>query len=203
MSEIIEARWDGLIDCGTLRRRTTSEIGAFTLAAGVARSRRFEMDGNLVKKSEIDAMKGTAKEHFLNSNARRINKSLGDLTGIKGFGFHIIEVQPGRESTEFHVHAYEDECVYVLAGSATAVIGDSEIEVSEGDFIGYRAGGLAHSLRNTGDSVLRCIVVGQRLDHDLGGFPRLKKRVYRNVGLSWDVVDLDNITHPGPGVGSK
>ena len=29
------------------------------------------MDGYLVTKSEIDAMEGTAKEHFLNSNAQR------------------------------------------------------------------------------------------------------------------------------------
>ena len=161
------------------------------------------MDGYLLRKSEIDATQGTAKVHFLNSNAQRINKSLGDLTGITGFGFHIIEVQPGRESTEFHLHQFEDECVYVLAGSAKAMIGDSEIDVSEGDFIGYRSGGLPHSLRNTGDSVLRCIVVGERLDHDVADFPNLKKRGYRNVGLAWDLADLENITNPGPGVGSK
>jgi len=161
------------------------------------------MDGYLLRKSEIEAMEGTSKRHFLNSEARRVNRSLGDRAGLEGLRFHIIEVEPGRESTEPNAHAFEDECVYVLAGRATAVIGDEEFDVSEGDFVGYRAGGLAHSLRNSGDSVLRCIVAGQRLDHDVAEFPRLEKRLYRNSGLSWDVVELDDLSHPDPSAGSK
>jgi uncharacterized cupin superfamily protein len=69
----------------------------------------------------------------LNENAKRINKSLGDLVGMTGFGFHIIEIEPGYDSTEHHVHYFEDECVYVLEG----------YEISEGDFIGFPAGGEA------------------------------------------------------------
>ena len=68
----------------------------------------------LVKAAEIAAMEGLAKTHFLNPNARRINKSLGDLTGLTGLGFHLIEVEPGCETTEHHLHHQEDECVYVL-----------------------------------------------------------------------------------------
>ncbi len=53
----------------------------------------------LVSAEEIAALPGLAKTHFLNPNAQRVNKSLGDLTGLTGIGFHIIEVQPGRETT--------------------------------------------------------------------------------------------------------
>jgi uncharacterized RmlC-like cupin family protein len=49
-----------------------------------------------------------------------------------------IEVEPGHETTEFHVHHHEDEAVYVLAGTATATIGDEEHQIAPGDFIGYR-----------------------------------------------------------------
>ena len=73
--------------------------------------------------AEIAGMAGLAKTHFLNPNARRLNKSLGDLTGSTGFGFHLIEVEPGCETTEHHVHHHEDECVYVLKGAATAMVG--------------------------------------------------------------------------------
>lgn len=153
----------------------------------------------VIKKAEIEALEGLQKQHFLNPNAQRRNKSLGDLTGITGFGFHIIEVPPGKESTEYHVHYYEDECVYILSGSGKVVIGERETEVGEGDFIGYRAGGAAHTMINTGTEALKCIVVGERLAHDVGDYPRLKKRIYRGQGRPWDVVDLGHISNPEGG----
>ena len=63
----------------------------------------------LVTKEEIEELEGISKTHFLNGNAKRINKSLGDLTGLTGFGFHIIEIQPGHESTEFHMHYHRSK----------------------------------------------------------------------------------------------
>ena len=149
----------------------------------------------IIKRNEIESMPGLAKTHYLNQNARRINKSLGDLVGLKNLGFHIIEVFPGHESTEYHSHQNEDECVYILSGKATVTIDEIEREVSAGDFIGYPAGGLPHTMKNTGLEVLRCIVVGQRLAQDVGDYPRLNKRVYR-YGQSNDLVDLKNITNP-------
>ncbi|TBW49119.1 cupin domain-containing protein [Marinobacter halodurans] len=157
------------------------------------------MDKYHLTKADIDQFEGIGKTHFLNDNAKRTNKSLGDLTGITGFGFHIIEVQPGRESTEFHRHYYEDECVYVLEGTAEARIGDKTVQVNAGDFLGYRAGGDAHSLRNNGDTVLKCIVVGERRDHDVGDYPDLNKRIYRNKGRPWNLVDIDVISEPSGG----
>ncbi len=157
------------------------------------------MQKYIVTKEEIRAHKGVRKSHFLNQNARRINKSLGDLTGITGFGFHIIEVEPGHESTELHKHYHEDECIFVLEGQAEATIGEAKYQVKAGDFIGYRAGGEAHQLWNTGQSVLKCIVVGQRLDHDVGDYPRKKKRIFRNQGLDWNVVDFADLSAPEAG----
>jgi len=157
------------------------------------------MDKYLITSEAIDALEGTAKTHFLNENAKRINKSLGDLTGLTGFGFHIIEVSPGHQTTERHMHYHEDECVYVLEGTAEATIGDDVFTVKAGDFLGYRAGGMAHELRNTGTSTLKCIVVGQRLDHDVGDYPRLNKRIFRQKGLPWNLVDMHAITEPTAG----
>ena len=94
-------------------------------------------DNNIVTREEIEQMTGLEKTHFLNPNAKRVNKSLGDLAGISGFGFHIVEVEPGYETTEYHRHFHEDECVYILSGNATASIGDDNFDVKSGDFIGY------------------------------------------------------------------
>lgn len=153
----------------------------------------------IITKAEIEQYEGVNKTHFLNSNARRLNKSLGDLTGLTGFGFHLIEIQPGHESTELHRHYHEDECVYILEGQAEATIGNETIQVSAGDFLGYRAGGEAHKLLNNGDTVLTCIVVGQRSDHDVADYTALNKRIYRHTGMPWNLVDIENITEPVAG----
>ena len=157
------------------------------------------MDKYIITREEIAAYAGVAKTHFLNENAQRINKSLRDLTGLTGIGFHIIEVAPGHDSTEFHKHYHEDECVYILEGEAEATIGDAQYPVKSGDFIGYRAGGKPHQLRNTGGGILRFIVVGQRLAHDVGDYPLQQKRIYRHQGMKWNLVDLDNISEPEAG----
>lgn len=156
----------------------------------------MEEPGYLITREEIAEMKGLRKAHFLNPGAVQINKSLGDAAGLTGLGFHIIEVDPGHETTEHHVHHHEDECVFVLEGNATAMIGDRSYALKAGDFVGYRKGGLAHSIRNTGTVTLRCIVAGERLAHDVGDYPRLGKRIYRNAGMKWNLVDHEAISEP-------
>ncbi len=74
----------------------------------------------LLKAADIEAMPGARKVHFLNPNAVRINKSLGDAVGLGHLGVHIIQVEPGRETTEYHKHLYEEECVYVLSGRGSS-----------------------------------------------------------------------------------
>ena len=106
---------------------------------------------------------------------------------------------PGHESTETHLHHYEDECVYILEGEAEATIGNEKHHVKSGDFIGYRAGGKAHQLKNTGNGLLKCIVAGQRLAHDVGDYPLKGKRLYRNRGMPWNLVDIGDVSEPKAG----
>ncbi|MEH6629363.1 MAG: cupin domain-containing protein [Halopseudomonas aestusnigri] len=161
------------------------------------------MDKYLIKKAEIDGMEARTADHFLNPNAQRTGKSLGDLTGLTGFGFHIVEVAPGKDSTEFHVHSHEEECLYILSGRGLAFIGDEKHEVSSGDFIGYRTGGKAHSLTNIGDEALKYIVVGQRCDFDICDYPKLNKRIYCTKEPAFDLVDIADIEVIAGNVGKK
>lgn len=157
------------------------------------------MPSPVLKKADIDRMPGTDKTHFLNANARRNNKSLGDAAGLTGFGFHLISVPPGCESTEYHRHHHEDECAYVLSGAGTVTIGDETHEIGPGDFVAYPKGGEAHTMTNAGDEPLVCLVVGERLAHDVGDYPRKGKRIFRNEGLPWQLVDVDAIETPKAG----
>ena len=142
----------------------------------------------------IAEMAGQKKTHFLNYNAVRLNKSLGNSVGLKHLGVHLITVDPGKESTEFHVHLFEEESIYVLSGKGTAMLGDTKHEISSGDFIGCPTNGVAHSMRAEGIEPLVCLVIGQRLSQDITDYPNLKKRLFRHNG-EWNLVEHSKIEH--------
>ena len=149
----------------------------------------------ILKAKQIEAMEGEKRIHFLNPNADRIRKSLGDVVGLNNIGVHLVYVEPGKDTTEYHKHYYEEECIYVLSGSGTLVIEGESFPFETGDFVGFPANTAAHSLNNTGSETLIFLVMGQRLEQDVADYPNQGKRLYRNSG-EWDLVDLENIIDP-------
>jgi uncharacterized cupin superfamily protein len=101
----------------------------------------------LKKKAEIEAFENTEKSHYLNPQARRINRSLGDLTG---FGFHLIEVNPGDDTTELHKHYHGDECVYVLEGEAQTTLGQDVVNLGRGTLLDTGRAGCRINSRTQG-----------------------------------------------------
>lgn len=152
----------------------------------------------LLKAAEIEAMAGERKVHFLNANAVRINKSLGDAIGLNHIGVHIIQVEPGKDTTEYHKHHYEEECVFVLSGRGTAIIEGNHYPIETGDFVGFPRNTAAHTIINDSEEVLICLVMGQRLQQDVSDYPNKGKRLYRNSG-EWNLVDLQHISDPRSG----
>ncbi len=149
----------------------------------------------LLKAGDIENMAGERKTHFLNPNAVRINKSLGDAVGLQHIGVHLIYVEPGRDTTEYHKHHYEEECLYVLSGQGVAVIDGAHYPIAQGDFVGFPANHAAHCITNNGAETLVCLVAGQRLEQDVADYPKLGKRLYRNSG-EWNLVDVADISNP-------
>lgn len=149
----------------------------------------------LLKATEIENMPGERKVHFLNPNAVRINKSLGDAVGLNQIGVHLIYVEPGRDTTEYHKHHFEEECVYVLSGRGTLTIEGDAYSFEQGDFVGLPRNAAAHGIVNDGDETLVCLVMGQRLPQDVSDYPNKAKRLYRNPG-EWNLVDHQHIINP-------
>ena len=58
-------------------------------------------------------------------------------------------------------------------------------------------------ITNTGTEPLRCLVIGQRLPHDVGDYPDKGKRIFRNESLPWQLADHDSIETLGGIVGKK
>jgi uncharacterized cupin superfamily protein len=140
----------------------------------------------------IARMEGLRRVHQLNSAAIRLDKSLGDETGLRNIGIHLVTIAPGDKSTELHSHKYEEEAIYVLSGHGSEIMGDTKHKVGPGDFIAFPAGGLAHETVNDGAEPLVCLVIGQRLVQDVVDYPRMGKRLYRNSGQR-DMVDLAQV----------
>lgn len=162
---------------------------------------REDLSRHILRAAAIEAMAGVSKVHFLNPKGKRVNKSLGDATGLSHIGVHLIEVPPGAESTEAHRHHHEDEAVYVLSGRGGVTLDDQRFEIQAGDFVGLPAGGPAHVFENTGDEPLRCLVIGERRAVDVADYPRLGKRLFRIDG-QWSLVEHDAIVDPKAGPGS-
>lgn len=144
---------------------------------------------------QIDEMAGEERVHFLNPNAKRIRKSIGDKVGLNKIGVHIVYIEPGKDSTEYHKHYNEEECIYVLSGQGTLRIEGEEFPFEKGDFVGFPADMASHDLKNTGKETLVILVMGQRLEQDVADYPDKRKRLYRNNG-KWDLVDLSNVVDP-------
>ena len=105
----------------------------------------------LLKAKDIAAMAPRRRQHQFNENAVRLGRALSDAAGMERIGVHLVRLEPGRESTQFHYHDADEEFLYVLEGRGIAELGDEEVEVGPGDFMGFPAPSEPHALRNPFD----------------------------------------------------
>ena len=136
----------------------------------------------LLRKTEIDALHEEARAHALNPAVVRHTRSLGDAVGLSTIGVHLVRLKKGDTSSVHHFHHQDEEWIYVLSGRAVAEIGDEKHEVGAGDFLGFVAGSLPHSLHNPNADDLVYLVGGNRLPFDVCDYPRVGKRRYRVNG---------------------
>jgi uncharacterized cupin superfamily protein len=147
----------------------------------------------LLKAAAIDGMEAQSKTHLVNPNAVRSAKNLGAATGLRNLGVHVMTVQPGHESTEYHRHLYEEQCFYILSGSGTAIIEEKSYPLEPGDFLGFAPKGAAHTFVNTGTEPLVFLAARQMLEQDACDYPRRGKRLYM-TGDQEALVDFSQIT---------
>jgi uncharacterized cupin superfamily protein len=119
-------------------------------------------------------------------------RSLGDAVGLERLGVHLMRVPPGKESFVYHVHHTEEEFVYILSGRGIAEIGDEQIEVGPGDFMGFPTPSVGHHLRNPFEEDLVYLAGGERRAAEIADFPRLGKRLVR-VGMNISIHRTDDV----------
>lgn len=127
--------------------------------------------------------------HPLNPASSVEALALSTRCGLSRAAVNLMRVPPGKESFAFHVHAAEEEWLYILSGRGVAEIGDETFEVGPGDFMGFPAGGAAHNLKNPHDEELVYLAGGERKDVEIADFPRHGKRLVR-VGEKIAIHDI-------------
>ena len=132
--------------------------------------------------ADIEALNEDIHPHPLNINAVRRTRPLGDLTGLTRLGVHLVRLTPGHDSSEYHRHHNSDEFIYVLKGRGTARVGTESVTVSQGDFLGFPAGGPAHSLSNPYEVDLVYLVGGSRGAEDVVDYPEAGKQLHTGGG---------------------
>ncbi len=92
------------------------------------------------------------------------------LTGPTGLGRFVVRhetLAPGRRSAAPHHHTRLEELHYVLSGSPTARVGDTERRLHPGDFVAFPAGDPApHCLVNETDAPVTFLTVSAGADDD-------------------------------------
>ena len=101
---------------------------------------------HILKASDIEAMPEKMNVHPLNEEAVRNTKFIGDALGMKNLGIRLVRIEPGKETTQFHFHYHEEEFLYIISGKGIAQIGEEEVEIAAGDFMGFTAPSLPLSL---------------------------------------------------------
>lgn len=145
-------------------------------------SRTREPSTFLLRRSELEGLELRRFVHQHNPEAIRHTACLTDRLGFDDMGVHLVHLRPGDYSSEHHFHEEDEEFVYILAGSGIALIGDEELEVGPGDFMGFPKGSPPHHMHNRSEEDVVYLVGGTRSEIDVCNYPRKGLRQYRIHG---------------------
>lgn len=135
----------------------------------------------LLRAAEIAAGK-VEGAHPWNPASGFRKSSLSRVLGMSRAIVIHMTLPPGRESFLPHTHEREEEWIYILSGSGTALIDGEEVSLGPGDFMGFPAPSVVHHLRNDSAEDLVYLMGGEALPDEASDFPTLGLRKVRIGG---------------------
>lgn len=146
----------------------------------------------LLTAAQIDNLDETEHHHQFNDNAIRHTRSLGDILGLEQLGVHLVRLEKGHDSTQFHFHHIDEEFVYILSGEGIAEFGDTTVNIAAGDFMAFGRNSLPHNMHNPFDEDLVYLMGGNRSPIDICDYPRIGLRMFREHGIK-EYVELKDL----------
>ena len=93
---------------------------------------------------------------------------LGEFGGGTHVGVCIEELAPGKTDCPAHYHHLEEEHLYLLEGALTLRLGERTYSLVPGSYVCFPAGQkVGHAITNTGNTVARYLVIGERNPNDV------------------------------------
>lgn len=136
----------------------------------------------LVRVADRAALVEESFRHPLDAESELHGYALSRQVGLERSVVMLARVPPHREAYAAHVHAGEEEWLFVLEGSGILAIADESYEIAPGDFVGFPPGTYAHNVRNPNSSDLVYLCGGERRDIDVVDYPVVRRRVVRIGG---------------------
>lgn len=136
---------------------------------------------HIVRTGGLDWSQTWRGRHPFNDASEMRLVPLGDPTGLKRLGVHLIRIPPGKESFIPHAHAVAEEFVFILEGAGEVVLDGEAHPVAPGDFVGFPTDGVVHSLRSLGPGDLLYLTGGERSPVEVAEMPTIgRTTVFRN-----------------------
>ena len=134
----------------------------------------------LVRKTDKQRAQLVNVQHPLNERSQVTLRGIGRAAGLVRTGVTYAVLPPSRESFIYHSHKREEEWVFIISGSGTAIIDGDEFPVSAGDFMGFPTPSVAHTLINSSEDDLIYLMGGESKHFEIGEFPNLGKLLIRD-----------------------
>ena len=97
---------------------------------------------------------------------------LGPEIGAEKLGRTLVELSPGKRAWPYHLHHANEEMYVILEGAGTLRFGEQEYPLAAGDVATCPPGpGTGHQVINTGDSVLRYLVISTMEGPEVAEYP--------------------------------
>lgn len=133
----------------------------------------------------------------LNPNSLFRAAPLSRLAGMSRAHVSLVRLPPGKESFAKHAHMLEEEWIFVLKGRAMAEIGTERHLVEPGDFMGFAAPALAHTMRNPFEDECIYLMGGEDRPIDVVDYPDLNKRLlHMQTDKGAEYYELGEPTNP-------
>jgi uncharacterized cupin superfamily protein len=147
------------------------------------RQRLTEDPKHLVPTRHLRPENAVHVRHPLNPNSKVFVHRLSDRVGMLRAHLSLARVPPGKESFILHSHSLQEEFLFILDGDGLATIGDQQVPVGAGDYLGFPTDGTAHHLVNVGERDLVYLMGGERTAVEVGHFPSLGKVAVSQAGV--------------------
>jgi len=114
---------------------------------------------------------GFRARHPLNPNSELNFLPLSRMAGMQRCHLSMGRLPPGKESFAAHDHARQEEFIFILEGAGRLRLGNEEIDLGPGDFVGFPTDGTPHNLLNSGETEFVYLMGGEGTDIEVARFP--------------------------------